>query len=108
MATTYTTARDMVIGADTQLRAQCYGALLKLANDITNEAETTVGHPVRLVWARRVRRDPAFAMQAAQTACAFNAGIRTKFAADPTTITDAEVDAVLLAAVWTMIAEALA
>jgi hypothetical protein len=106
--TTYTTAQAMVIGADTQLRAQCYGALLKLSADIVAEAESTVGHPVRLVWARRVRRDPSFAMQAAQTACAFNSGIRNKFATDPTTITDAEVDAVLAAATWTMIAEALA
>lgn len=107
MATTYTTARDMVRGADTQLQAICYGALLKLANDIINEAPSTAGYPVRRRWAERVRRDPSFVMSSALVACAFNTGIRTKYAADPTTITDADVEAVLSASLWALIAESL-
>lgn len=106
--TTYITARDMLAGADTDLQAIVYGALIKLANDIVNEAPTTNGHPVRRRWAERVRRDPTFAMKPALIACAFNAGIRTKYASDPATLTDAEVETVLSAALWQLIAEALA
>lgn len=107
MATTYTTARDMINGADTQLQAIAYGALVKLANDIINEAPSTAGYPVRRKWAERVRRDPSFAMKPSLVACAFNTNIRTKYSTDPTTITDAEVEAVLTASLWSLIADSL-
>ena len=107
--TTYTVARDMVIGPDSQLKSICYGALLKLANDILNESPSTAGYIVRRKWAERVRRDPSFVMQPALVACAFNAGIRTKMTTDPTgaSVTDAEVEAVLTGALWPLIAESL-
>lgn len=109
MATTYQSARDMVIGPDSALKSICYGAFLKLANDILGESPATSGYPVRRKWAERVRRDPTFVMQAGLVACAFNTGIRNKYIADPTgaTITDAEVEAVLTAALWQIISESL-
>lgn len=105
--TTYLTARDMLAGADTDLQGIVYGSLLKLANDILNESPATAGHIVRRKWAERARRDPTFAMKPALVLCAFNTGIRTKYANDPATLTDAEVEAVLVAGLWSLIAESL-
>lgn len=109
--TVYMTARDMIAGPDTDLQAITYGALVKLANDIINEAPSTVGYPVRRKWAERARRDPSFAMSAALTLCAFSTTIRNKYTADPTgaTITDADVETVLTTGnnLWTLIGESL-
>lgn len=105
--TTYMTARDMLKGPDTDLQSIVYGTLVKLAADIIAEAPSTTGYPVRRKWAERVRRDPSFVVPHALTACAFNTGIRTKYASDPTTITDAEVETVIAANLWVLIAESL-
>lgn len=107
--TTYTTASDIIAGPDSTLKKQVRGALLKLALDIRNEDPATAYHPVRRRWAERVWRGPDFAITSALAYCALNAGIRAKYAANPSepTTTDGEVETVLAAALPALIAETL-
>lgn len=105
--TTYTTASDIIAGPDSTLRKQVRGALLKLALDIRGEPDDTAYHALRLRWAQRVWASPDVAIPTALAYCALSAGIRTKYEASPTNpaTTDAEVEAVLSAALPAIIAE---
>ncbi len=105
--TTYMTAHDIRVGPDTDLQSIVYGALIKVANDVMNEPASTAGSPMRRKWGERVRRDPTFSIPAALTAMAFDTGIRTKYASNPATITDAEVEAVIVAKLWDLISESM-
>lgn len=102
--TTYTVADSIINGADKELHAKMRSALVKLALDIANEADDVPYHKVRRRWAERVLGSgTAFADRRARTLLAMDADIRAKYSTDDHT--DAEVGAVLSAALPTLIAE---
>lgn len=104
--TTYTVADSIINGADRQLHAKMRSALVKLALDIVNEAPSTAYHRVRRRWAERVLASgTSFADRRARTLLALDADIRAGYDADAHT--DAAVEAVLSAALPTIIAETL-
>lgn len=105
--TTYSTASDIVMKPDSRLVKQARGALLKLANDIRDEADTVAYHSLRLRWAQRVWQGPDFALASALAYLALEGAIRTAFEANPTepNVTDAAVEAIISAALPEVIAE---
>ena len=104
--TTYTTADAIINGSDKALHAKMRSALVHIALDIKAEDQATAYHRLRRRWAERVlSQGTGFADAHARMRLAMSGAIRNAYDTDDHT--DADVRAVLDAALPDLIAETL-